>query len=69
MQNQLAKENMWVENAPFDSEAFEKLYDHYFPRIYNFIFVRVLNSNVADDLTSEVFEKVLTKKLRDWLET
>ena len=61
MQNQSAEVNKWVEDAVYDTEALEKLYGHYFPRVHNFISVRVMNRNVADDLTSEVFEKVLDK--------
>jgi RNA polymerase sigma-70 factor (ECF subfamily) len=36
-------------------EAFTELYDKYVEKIYNFIFYRVSNRALAEDLTSEVF--------------
>lgn len=36
-------------------EAFTELYDKYVEKIYNFIFYRVSNRDLAEDLTSEVF--------------
>lgn len=44
-----------------DTQAFSKLYEKYFPRVYNYVFARVGDSNVADDITSEIFEKVVSK--------
>lgn len=40
---------------------FEKVYEEYFSRIYNFMFYKVLNKGIAEDLTSEFFIKLLTK--------
>ncbi len=40
---------------------FEEVYDRYFDRIYNYIRYRVFARDAADDLVSEVFEKVLDK--------
>ncbi len=42
-----------------DSSAFAKLYEHYYQDIYNYIYYRVPNDALAEDLTSEVFMKVL----------
>lgn len=40
---------------------FEDLYDRYFGRIYNFILYRVISPDMADDIVSQVFEKILDK--------
>ncbi len=50
--NQVARE------AVTDEAAFGELYEHFFPRIYNLIYVRVKNSTVADDIVSDVFLKM-----------
>ena len=41
-----------------DPGAFEELYLHFFPRVYNFIFARLKDSDDADDVTSETFMKM-----------
>lgn len=38
-------------------EALTELYNHYFERIYKFIYYRVSHKEVAEDLTEEVFIK------------
>lgn len=38
-------------------EALTELYNHYFERIYRFIYYRVSHKEVAEDLTEEVFIK------------
>ena len=50
--NELAKE------ARTNIEAFESLYEHFFPRVYNFIYARLKNSADADDVTSITFMKM-----------
>ncbi len=40
---------------------FAKIYEEYFSKIYNFMFYKVLNKEIAEDLTSEFFIKLLTK--------
>lgn len=44
-----------------DSEAFGKLYDLYFNKIYRFIYYRVSHKETAEDLAEEVFIKVHNK--------
>ena len=44
--------------ATTDEEAFEELYEHFFPRVYNFIYARLKNSADADDVTSTTFMKM-----------
>ena len=38
--------------------AFEELYRHFFPRVYNFIYARLKNATDADDVTSITFMKM-----------
>ena len=40
-----------------DGEAFSKLYEAYFDRVYRFIFFRVADDRMAEDLASQVFLK------------
>ena len=44
--------------ATTDEDAFEELYEHFFPRVYNFIYARLKNSADADDVTSITFMKM-----------
>ena len=50
-----------VAQAKADPAAFEAIYDFYFTKVYNYVRYRVWNPGLADDLTSDVFEKVLSK--------
>ncbi|NCT55014.1 sigma-70 family RNA polymerase sigma factor [Candidatus Falkowbacteria bacterium] len=56
----LDNENILVERAKTDDNAFSILYDFYFPRIYGFIFKRVGGKEVAEDIVSAVFMKAFT---------
>ena len=40
-----------------DGEAFGRLYEAYFARVYRFIYFRVTDDQVAEDLSSQVFLK------------
>lgn len=51
--------NIVAQQAIDDDNAFDELYEHFFPRIYNLIYARVKNSSVADDIVSDVFEKLV----------
>lgn len=44
-----------------DREAFEEAYDIYLPKIYNYVYYRVGDEITAEDITSEVFERALTR--------
>lgn len=48
-----------IEQAKTDPEAFAKLYDESLPAVYGFVMRRVTNREVAEDITSQVFEKAL----------
>jgi len=50
-----------VARAATDPAAFASIYDHYLPRVYKYMRYRVGDINEAEDLTSQVFERVLTK--------
>lgn len=50
-----------VARAATDPAAFASVYDHYLPRLYKYMRYRVGDINEAEDLTSQVFERVLTK--------
>jgi len=41
-----------------DSEAFAFFYDQYMTRVYRFVYIRVSDKNVAQDLTQDIFLKV-----------
>ncbi|MCL2068347.1 MAG: sigma-70 family RNA polymerase sigma factor [Oscillospiraceae bacterium] len=40
---------------------FESLYGEYFPKVYNYIYYRLLDRDRADDLASEVFMRAFEK--------
>lgn len=44
-----------------DMKAGEKLFDHFSVLIYRFFMARVLNKEIAQDLTQDVFVKVVSK--------
>jgi RNA polymerase sigma-70 factor (ECF subfamily) len=54
-----AYEDQLVERAKVDADAFGELYDHYFAQIYRFVYSRLREQDVAEDVTSEVFFKAL----------
>jgi RNA polymerase sigma-70 factor, ECF subfamily len=60
IEGQAGVSGMLVREAMTSPEALEQICDHYVPRIYNFILKRVGSVQDAEDLTSTVFEKVVT---------
>jgi RNA polymerase sigma-70 factor (ECF subfamily) len=48
-----------VERAKYDPGAFGELYDRFFLQIYKFVYSRVRDQSVAEDVTSDVFLKAL----------
>lgn len=48
-----------VEQAKTDTDAFAKLYDFYFPKVYAFIMAKTGSKSAAEDVVSDVFMKVL----------
>lgn len=43
----------------YEEQAIAELYDHYAPRIYSYLYRRVHDEQLAEDLTSDVFVRVL----------
>ena len=41
-----------------EDEVFSELYNEYYPKIFKYTLYRVGNPNIAEDLTSEIFEKL-----------
>lgn len=42
------------------SQVFDRLYDHYYTDLYQYVFYRVGNQTLAEDLTQDVFIRALT---------
>ena len=55
----LANEIAILTTAKADPSAFAAVYDHYFSSIYNYVRYRVPDAAQAEDLTAQVFERVL----------
>jgi RNA polymerase sigma-70 factor (ECF subfamily) len=57
----LGEERELVRQAQKAPEAFARLYDHYYPRIFGYVLRRSANLEAAQDITSETFLKALGK--------
>ncbi len=57
----LTNELALVARATAEPAAFAAIYDHYFPRVYNYVRYRVRDANTADDITAQVFERALVR--------
>ena len=57
----LTNEQALVDQAAVEPSAFAAIYDHYFPRVYNYARYRVRDAQAAEDITSQVFERALSK--------
>lgn len=53
------RERALVSAARTDPRAFAELYDYYLPRIYGFIYRRVGERSVAEDITATTFQRAL----------
>jgi RNA polymerase sigma factor (sigma-70 family) len=56
----LPNELALVTRAVIEPAAFAAVYDHYFPRVYNYVRYRVQDSETTDDITAQTFERALT---------
>lgn len=56
-----AEETSLIALANDDDHAFTELYNYYFPRVYNYVHYRVDDFYAADDLTSQIFEKLFSR--------
>jgi RNA polymerase sigma-70 factor, ECF subfamily len=57
--NLIAEEQLLVERAKRDPEAFGHLYDLYFGRIYAYVYRKTGDRQLAEDLTADTFMKAL----------
>jgi RNA polymerase sigma-70 factor (ECF subfamily) len=57
----LTEEKELVRQAQKAPDAFAKLYDQYYPKIFGYILRRTANLEAAQDITSETFFKALRK--------
>ena len=55
----LANETALIARATAEPAAFAAIYDHYFPRVYNYVRYRVGDAAAADDVTARIFERAL----------
>lgn len=53
------RERTLVDRSRLDAAAFGELYDFYLPRIYGFVYRRVQERSVAEDLTATTFQRAL----------
>lgn len=58
MESEIKYYNELAVRARGDEAAFTELYQHFFPRVYNFIYARMKNVDDADDVVSATFMKV-----------
>ncbi len=57
----LSNEAALVARAAAEPTAFAAIYDHYFPRIYNYVRYRVREAETADDITAQTLEAAWIK--------
>jgi RNA polymerase sigma-70 factor, ECF subfamily len=57
----LPQEQALVARAQAEPKAFAAVYDHYYPRVYTYARYRVSETPVAEDLTAQIFERVLIR--------
>ena len=55
----LANEATLVARAAAEPSAFAAIYDHYFPRVYNYVRYRIGDMQTTDDIVAQVFEQAL----------
>jgi RNA polymerase sigma-70 factor (TIGR02952 family) len=55
----LPNELALVARATAEPAAFAAIYDHYFPRVYNYVRYRVRDAETAGDVTAQIFERAL----------
>lgn len=56
----IPNEQALVARAKAEPAAFAAIYDHYYPRIFNYVMLRLGEPDVANDVTAQVFEKALS---------
>ena len=54
-------EQRWVRQAKYDVQAFEQLYERYYPRLYAYASYRLGRAQDAEDVVAETFLKMIEK--------
>ncbi len=57
----LAQEQALVARAQAEPGAFTAVYDHYYRRVYTYARYRVNEISAAEDLTAQIFERILNR--------
>lgn len=57
--SQFKPEQIDITNASFDERVFNDFYQTYFPKIYNYVYIQIRETAWADELTGQIFEKIL----------
>ena len=60
-QKLLVNESDLAARAAVETAAFATIYNHYFPKVYNYVRYRVRDIDTTDELTAMIFERVLTR--------
>lgn len=50
-----------VNSTHIEAEEFNILYEQYYKRLYNYVAYRVCNRQMTEDITSQIFERILVK--------
>ena len=58
---ELFKSNRFQEINETREESFTRIFNLYYKRVYNYTYYRVNSQEVAEDLTSQIFEKIMCK--------
>lgn len=61
MENEIDEESILAAIAKGELEEFTKLYDAYLERIYRFVYNRLPHTQIAEDVTSDIFISALEK--------
>jgi RNA polymerase sigma-70 factor (ECF subfamily) len=56
----LVNEKELAAQAAGEPAAFAAIYDHYFPKVYNYVRYRIRDLDTTDEITSLIFERVFT---------
>ena len=50
-----------IDKVSYDEADFTYIFEIYYKRVYNYIYYRINSHHWAEDLTSQIFEKVMTR--------
>lgn len=57
--SQFKPEQIDITSASFDEGVFNDFYQTYFPKIYNYVYIQIRETAWAEELTGQIFEKIL----------